>query len=256
MSMMESSNPALSPSVFEGAMSGARSATMTISGTVNRAMILTGLCAATAMASYGWMESNLAVVMPAVWISMIGGLVLGLAMRFKPETSPFLAPVYALAEGVFVGAASLVYAMYATKVSRFTGGEIIMQASVLTFGTLFAMLMLYRAGWVRASGTFKKVMMIAGIGVCLFCASTWLLPLAGVNMGFVYDGGPIAIAISVVFLLYGAFRLVIDFDRVEQGVDAGAPKYMEWYCGFGLLVTLVWLYLEFLRLLSMLNRRD
>ncbi len=256
MSAFATSTPALKPELFGGAMTAERSTTMTIAGTANRAMILTGLCAATAVVGYGWMESNPGVAGLSALGGALLGIVLSLVMMFKPAASPIAAPLYALCEGVFVGAVSYIYANSATKAGNVTGPMIILQASVLTFGTLFGMLMMYRAGWLRATGRFKKIMAVAGIGVLLFCISSWLLPLAGVKMGWAWDGGPIAIAINVAILLYASFSLIIDFDFVERGEASGAPRYMEWYGGFALLVTIVWIYLQFLRLLSMLNRRD
>lgn len=218
-------------------------------------MILTGLCAATAVVGYGWMQSNPGVAMLAGLGGMILGIVLSLVMMFKPKAAPVAAPLYALCQGLFVGAVSYIYANSATKAGNVTGPMIILQASVLTFGTLFAMLMMYRAGWLRATPMFKKVMAVAGVGVLLFCVASWILPMLGVQMGWAWDGGPIAIAICVGLLLYASFSLIIDFDFVERGAASGAPRYMEWYAGFALLVTIVWIYLQFLRLLSMLNRR-
>lgn len=255
MSAFSTSNPALKPELFAGAMTAERSATMTIAGTANRAMILTGLCAASAIGAYGWIQSNPTAALLGALGGLVLGLVLSLVMMFKPAASPVAAPAYALCQGLFVGAVSYLYANSATKAGNVTGPMIILQASVLTFGTLFAMLMLYRAGWLRATPMFKKVMAVAGVGVLLFCLATWVLPWCGVQMGWAWDGGPIAIAICVGLLLYASFSLIIDFDFVERGAASGAPRYMEWYAGFALLVTIVWIYLQFLRLLSMLNRR-
>lgn len=255
MSTFAVSNPALKPELFADSHAGAPATTMTIAGTVNRSMILTGLCAATAIAGYGWIQSNPGAALLGALGGALVGLVLCMVMMFKPAAAPWAAPLYALCEGLFVGAVSYIYANSGLKAGKFTGNMIILQAGVMTFGTLLAMLLLYRAGWLRATGTFMKVMAVAGVGVGLFCLASWILPMLGVNMGWAWDGGPLAIAINVAILLYASFSLIIDFDFIEQGAAEGAPRYMEWYAGFALLVTLVWIYLQFLRLLSMLNRR-
>jgi uncharacterized YccA/Bax inhibitor family protein len=159
------------------------------------------------------------------------------------------APIYALLEGLVLGGVSLIFN------SKWNG--IALQAAMLTFGTLFAMLAAYRSGFIRATEKFKMGVVAATGGICLMYLVGWILSMFGMNMSFLYGNGMLSIGISVVVVVVAALNLVLDFDLIEQGAAVGAPKYLEWYSGFSLLVTLVWLYIEILRLLAKLNsRRD
>jgi uncharacterized YccA/Bax inhibitor family protein len=132
---------------------------------------------------------------------------------------------------------------------------IVLQAAMLTFGTLFTMLAAYRSGWIRATEKFKTGVIAATGGIFLLYLVSWILGMFGVNLSFMHGGGMLSIGISVFVVVIAALNLVLDFDVIEQGAKLGAPKYLEWYAGFGLLVTLIWLYLEILRLLMKLNSR-
>lgn len=261
MSVFNAGNPVMREQLFgDGtwAAQSSRASTMTVNGAVTASLILTAICGAGAVASYGFIQHNLEALMPMFFGSMIGGLVLCLVMSFKPASAPYVGVPYAAVEGVFVGAVSLVYAKQfaGTKIGGATGELILLNAGLLTIGTLAAMLTLYRLRIIQATEKFKAVMLCAIGGVCLFSLVVMVARLFGVSMPWLWDGGPISILISVAILLVAAFKLILDFDLIESGSRAGLPKYMEWFAGVGLLITLVWLYLEFLRLLAILNRRD
>ena len=263
--MIGGNNPVLNENTFaqfgQNAFGGtnlpARTSVMTISGAINASFILLSLCVASAGVAWWAIGNNPALAMPFTLGGAIVGVILGLVISFKPQTAGYLAPVYALVEGLFVGGLSFVYAGMAvgTKWGGATGSGIIAAAAGLTLAVLFAMLGVYKFGIIKPTEKFKSCMYAAIGGVCLFSVAVLLLGLFGVNTSWMYNG-PIAIAISAVIVGVASFSLILDFDTIEQGAAAGAPKYMEWYAGFGLLVTLVWLNSSSLRLLSSLNRRD
>src|SRR5690606_9204169 len=182
------------------------------------------------------------------WGGAIGGFVIALVTVFKKEWAPVTAPLYALVEGFFLGAISALYNhMY---------DGIVLQAVMLTFGTLFALLFAYRSGWIRATENFK-------LGVVAATGRIARVYLATSSMGFfdnripmIHESGIVGIGFSLFVIVIAALNLVLDFDFIESGAEQGAPKYMEWYGAFGLMVTLVWLYIEFLRLLAKLNSRE
>jgi len=187
-------------------------------------------------------------VAPWMWGGLIGGLVMALVISFKPTTAPFLAPVYALLEGLFLGAISAAFEV------AYPG--IVMQAVALTFGTLGTLLFAYRTGVIRATENFKLGVTAATGGIFLVYMASWIMGFFGVSMPFIHESGLIGIGFSVFVVIIAALNLVLDFDFIENGVERGAPKFMEWYAAFGLLVTLVWLYIEILRLLSKLQSRN
>ena len=181
-------------------------------------------------------------------IGLIGGFVMAMVTIFKKEWSPVTAPIYALLEGLVLGGISAVLEL------RFPG--IAMQAVALTFGTLIALLLAYSSGLIQATEHFKLGIIAATGGIAVFYLATVVLGFFGVQMfAPVYGAGPIGIGFSIFVVIIAALNLILDFDFIENGVRAGAPKYMEWYGAFGLMVTLIWLYLEILRLLSKLRRR-
>jgi uncharacterized YccA/Bax inhibitor family protein len=241
-----------------------KSKTMTIQGTVNAAFILVGLCAASALATWMFLTSpaNQAMVMPVTFGSMIIGLVLSLVISLGPRTAPFVSPVYAVVEGAFVGGLSMLVATFV--VGKGTGPEtgIIFQAMLLTFGIVGALLLGYKTGLIRVGSTAKRVVVAAAGGVFLFYAAGMVLRLVGVQVPLFHEmfgfgkAGLIGIGFSAFMLVLGSFFLIMDFQMIEEGAKSGAPKYMEWYGAFSLLVTLVWLYVEALRLLSKLKSSD
>lgn len=254
---MRTANPALSNKVFSDVERSGPP--MTLSGTVNKTAMLLALSLITAMITWGmaWESIQAAqsggemnpMLTPLMIGGAIGGFVLALICIFKKTAAPIVAPLYALAEGLFLGAVSAFFEI------RFPG--IVMQAVGLTFGTLFALLLAYRSGLIKATENFKLGVVAATGAIALLYLVNLGMHLFGFEgMGFIHDSGPIGIGFSLVVVVIAALNLVLDFDFIENGVAYGAPKYMEWYAAFGLMVTLVWLYLEMLRLLSKLRSGD
>jgi len=249
--LMRTSNPALRGDVFFRQQAGSFGAeTMTVSGTVNKTGILT-ICAV-ATAAWTWNRflhsPSPETVFPWTLIGGIGGLVFALVTIFKKEWAPVTAPAYALLEGLVLGGISAMFEM------RFPG--IAIQAVALTFGTLVALLLAYRSGLIRVTERFRLGVVAATGGIFLFYLITFVLGFFGVRFNSVYGSGLIGIGFSVVVVIVASLNLVLDFDLIEVGARAGAPKYMEWYGAFALMVTLIWLYLEILRLLSKLRSRN
>jgi uncharacterized YccA/Bax inhibitor family protein len=246
---MRTANPALSAKSFQE-LAGARTdaATMTIQGTVNRTFVL--LLLAIAAAAWPWRlfdaESPQAVL-PWLYGGLIGGLVLSLVTIFKKAWAPVTAPLYAVAEGLFLGGVSAFFE------SQYPG--IVFQAVSLTFGTLAALLIAYKTGFIRATENFKLGVVAATGAIALVYLVSIVLGFFGISIPFIHSSGWFGIAFSLFVVVIAALNLVLDFDFIEQGAAQGAPKYMEWYGAFGLLVTLVWLYLEILRLLAKLQSR-
>ncbi len=246
---MRTSNPLLRADTFD-LQAAPAAATMTILGTVHRAAFLVLVVLGTAMWSWQELAAQGGKAMyPWLIGSLIGGFVLALVTSFKKTAAPITAPLYAACEGVVLGAISAAFE------ARFPG--IAIQATGLTATTLLALLFAYRSGLIRATENFKLGMAAAMGALLLFYLATWILRMFGVHMPFLHDGGLLSIGISMVVVVIAALNLVLDFDFIEQGEANGAPKHMEWYAAFGLLVTLVWLYLETLRLLAKLqSNRD
>ncbi len=221
-------------------------ANMTIQGAIYKTNIL--ILLALASASYTWKMATTGQDAGG-WIlgGAIGGFIMALVTIFKKEWSAVTAPLYALLEGLFLGAISAMFE------AQFKG--IVLMAVGLTFCTLFAMLAGYQLGILRATDNFKRGVFAATAGVALVYGLSFLLGLFGVHMPYIHESGTFGIVFSLVVVVIAALNLVIDFDMIEQGAQSGAPKYMEWYSGFALMITLVWLYMEILRLLSKLNRR-
>jgi uncharacterized YccA/Bax inhibitor family protein len=248
MALMKTANPALNVNSFrvDQAVSGEA---MTLSGTVNKTGIL--LICVVATAAWSWNRFFHAptsdTVLPLAAIGGIGGFILALVTIFKKEWSPVTSPIYALLEGLALGGISAVFEL------RYPG--IAMQAVGLTFGTLFVLLLAYRSGLIRVTEKFKLGVVAATGGIAVFYLIEFVLGFFGVHFAAINGSGLLGIGFSVVVVIVAALNLVLDFDFIESGVNAGAPKYMEWYGAFGLIVTLVWLYLEILRLLAKLNSR-
>ncbi|GAA5079764.1 Bax inhibitor-1/YccA family protein [Lysobacter panacisoli] len=252
---MRSGNPALKESTFLDLASGTvvrrDSDAMTLSGTVNKTgllLLLSVITAAFAWSQISFTAEGAVGAGPYLLGGAIGGLVLAMVTIFKKEWSPVTAPMYALVEGFFLGAISAIYN------HRFEG--IVLQAVMLTFGTLFALLFAYRSGLIKATENFKLGVVAATGGIALLYLVTMGLGLFGIRMPYIHESGLIGIGFSLFVVVIAALNLVLDFDFIESGVEQNAPKYMEWYGAFGLMVTLVWLYIEFLRLLSKLQSRN
>ena len=221
---------------------------MTTSGVAGKAVIL--LAVVLFSAAVTWQQfatGNLDMMMPAMLIGGIGGFVVGMIASFKPQTASWSAPIYASLQGIFLGAVSAMYNL------RFAG--LPQQAVLLTFGVAASVFLLYRFNILRATEGFRRMMLAAMIGIGLFYLGSMLLSLFGVSISFLTSSSKLAIGINLAIAGVAALNLVLDFDRIEQGVRAGAPKQLEWFAAFGLMVTLIWLYLELLRLLSRLQGR-
>lgn len=205
-------------------------------------------------AFYSWKEADNAGanVMPLILGGAIGGLVIAIVLMFKKEWAPYLAPLYALLEGLFIGAVSSFFNQ------AYPG--IVMQAVGLTFSVGIGMYFLYAMRIIRATEKFKSVLITATVGIALFYFAIMILRMFSVNidetMPFVNGGGMFGIGFSLLIVAIAALNLILDFDMIEQGAEMGAPKYMEWYGAFGLMVTFVWLYMEILRLLSKFSSRN
>lgn len=247
--LMRSSNPALNPRIFQG-QNLAFGETMTLDGTVNKTGIL--LVCSIASAAWAWhlfMQTHSpASVAPLLTFGAIGGLVVALATMFKMTWAPITAPIYALLEGLVLGSISAIFEL------RFPG--IAMQSVGLTFGTLLVLLLAYRSGLIPVTQKFRLGIVAATGGIMVLYLAEMVLGFFGVHFSSINGSGALGIGFSLVVVVVAALNLVLDFDFIERGVRAGAPKYMEWYGAFGIIVTLVWLYLEILTLLSKLQRRD
>lgn len=241
--MMRTANPALNTKTFDVANEGA--GVMTIQGTVSRtAMLLALLFAATMLT---WNPAAPQSGTGWIMIGGIAGFITALITIFNKKASPVTAPIYAVCQGVMLGGISSLFE------ARFPG--IVMQAVLLTFGTLGALLMAYTSRLIRATENFKLGIVAATGGIAFFYLISMIMGFFGHPMSVIYSSGPAGIIFSVVIVVVAALNLVLDFDFIEQGAEQGAPKYMEWYAAFGLIVTLVWLYMEILRLLSKLQSR-
>jgi len=249
--MMRTANPALNKKTFgnTGYISNTENV-MTLQGTVNKTgFLLTFLILAAAWTWNLYFESsNPASVTPWLIGGGLGGFVVAIITTFKKNLSPITAPIYAVLEGLFLGSLSALFE------SRFPG--IVVQAVGLTFGTLFALLMAYRSGLIKATENFKLGVTAATGGICLLYLISFILSFFGTGIPYIHQSGIIGIGFSMFVVVIAALNLVLDFDFIENASENGAPKYMEWYGAFGLLVTLVWLYIEILRLLSKLYSRN
>ena len=246
-SLFKTSNPALNENTFRGPVALAGEA-MTLQGTVNKTGFLLFCVSATAAWTW-WLSNTQGPAAAGPW--MIGGLILGLvfafATIFKKEWSPITAPLYALAEGLALGGIS------AWLEQTYHG--IAIQALGLTLAVTLVMLMLYTAGILRATPRFTVGVIAATGGIFVVYLVDMVLRFFGHQVPFLNSSGPLGIGISVVIVIIAALNLILDFGFVETGVHAGAPKYMEWYGAFGIMVTLVWMYVEVLRLLSKMRNR-
>ena len=242
--MLRSGNPALRDNVFTQAQAiDGQQGAMTIQGTANKTIIL--LFIALFTAALVWSNQQIAVLL------LVPGLILGFIVAmvtiFKKEWSPVTAPVYALLEGLVLGAISSFFE------ARYPG--IVIQAVALTFGTLFCLLIAYKTRLIKVTENFKLGVISATGAICLLYIVSILMGFFGFNIGFIHSSGPLGIGFCIFVVVIAALNLVIDFDFIEKGSEAGAPKYLEWYSAFALLVTLIWLYLEILRLLSKVRSR-
>ena len=241
-------NPVLSEKVFRNTAITDDAGVMTVKGTAMKSLIMVFMVFAGAV--YTWKIANEAInpasIQPWMWGGLIGGFVVAMIISFKPIWAQYLSPVYAVLEGLFLGAISAMFNQaFATKAPG-----IVMNATLLTMLTAIVMLIIYRANIIKVDGKFARIIIIAVGTIALYYFVTIILGMFGVNLTMLHNSGPLSIGISLVIIGVAAFSLLLDYNFIEKAAQAGAPKYMEWYGAFGIMVTLVWLYLEILNLLS------
>ena len=246
----ESRNPAFKEGIFQRASQGtldgdmavSRGERMTVQGAVNKTFLLTLILLVTAVLSYGSGNPLL------TWGGAIGGFVVFLIAMFRPQNAPILAPAYAALEGLFVGGISAMYA------SLYNG--IVLNAVSLTVGVLLVMLFVYQAGIIKVTNKFRSGVIMATGAIFLVYVVNLILSFFGINMPYLHDTGTIGMLISLAIIGVASLNLLLDFDNFEKGEQYGAPAYMEWFMGMGLLVTLVWLYVEILRFIAIFSSND
>jgi uncharacterized YccA/Bax inhibitor family protein len=220
---------------------------MTLKGTIDKSFLL--LIVLMAAALWPWSQlagGDVQAVSSLMLLGFIGGFIAAMIVSFKPTAAPYLAIPYAALEGLALGGISAIFEQ------RYHG--IAIQAVGLTFAVLLALLIAYRAGIIRVTERLRAMVVAATFGVMLFYFATWILGFFHVSTQAFFAPTPLGITVSLVIVAIAAFNVVLAFDNIERGVAGGAPKYAEWYCAFGLMVTLVWLYLEMLRLLALTRR--
>tara|TARA_B100000575_G_C23111058_1_gene641820 strand:- start:588 stop:1325 length:738 start_codon:yes stop_codon:yes gene_type:complete len=238
---LRSGNPVLSKSTFTNI--GSLSEKMTINGTVNKTAISLLLLVGTGYLTFTTINPGLLI------FCGIGGLIVAIITVFKKEWAPITVPIYAILEGGLLGGVSFMYN------SLYDG--IVTNAIFLTVGILLSLLTAYKSGYIKATENFKLGVFAATGGIAIVYLINFVMSFFGSSMGVMQidNASPMSIGFSVIVVIIAALNLVLDFDFIEEGAEKGAPKYMEWYGAFGLLVTLIWLYLEILRLLAKLNSR-
>ena len=238
---LRSGNPVLSKKTFSNTIFTDNQ--MTIEGTVNKTAISLLLLVGTGYFTFD-------VISPVLLIgSGIGGLILAILTVFKKEWAPITVPLYAVLEGAMLGGISYMYN------SLYDG--IVTNAILLTVGILVSLLIAYRSGYIKATENFKLGIFAATGGIALVYFINFIMGFFGSGLGVmsINNSSILSIGFSIVVVIIASLNLVLDFDFIEEGAEKGAPKFMEWYGAFGLLVTLIWLYLEILRLLAKLNSR-
>jgi uncharacterized YccA/Bax inhibitor family protein len=242
---MRTANPALSAKTFTDVPRIADPAqVMTIQGTVNKTLLMLVLVLIPALWVWNkfFASGNPQTIMLWLYGGVIGGFIVAMVTIFKKQWSPVTAPLYSVLEGFAIGGISAYFE------AQFPG--IVIQAVALTFGTLLCLLLVYKSGIIKVTENFKMGVVAATGGIALIYVITIVLGFVGIRMPYIHESGTIGIVFSLVVVIIAALNLVLDFDFIEKGASAGAPKFMEWYAAFGLMVTLIWLYLEILRLLA------
>jgi uncharacterized YccA/Bax inhibitor family protein len=220
---------------------------MTLKGTIDKSFLLLVVLMASALWPWSQLQGgDIQAVSSIAMLGAFGGFIVAMIIRFKSTAAPYLAIPYAALEGLALGGISAIFEL------RYHG--IAIQAVGFTFAVLLALLIAYRTGLIRVTERFRAMVAAATLGVLLFYVATMILGFFHVSLQALYAPTPLGITVSLVIVAIAAFNVVMAFDNIQQGVASGAPKYMEWYCAFGLMVTLVWLYLEMLRLLALTRR--
>lgn len=256
MLLTKSSNPVLTDRSFsQDRVYGQE--TMTLNGTINKTALMLLLVVAGAIFTWGKFtaaftadapEAAMSAIMPWLLIGGIGGFITALVTSFRPKSASVSAPIYAVLQGLFLGGISAIFEM------QFAG--IVMRAVALTLGVFVVMLMLYRSRVIQVTDKFRMGVLAATGGIALVYVGSFIASLFGANVSFLHDSSTLSIGISLLVVGVAALNLMLDFDFIERASNSGAPAHMEWMGAFGLMVTLIWLYLELLRLLSKLARRD
>ena len=255
MAIFKSGNPTLTEKMFDKStvVMAENQGVMSVRGAINKFGFL--MLMVIAGAAYNWQlfqelkQSTMTILM---MVGAIGGFVIALGITFKPNWAAYLAPAYGLLQGLFIGGISAI--MNKLFEAKYPG--LVMQAVGLTFGVALAMFLLYNFRIIKATEKFKSVIIASTLGIGIFYLITMVLNMVGVNVSFMHDSSLLSSGISLFVVGIAAMNLILDFDMIEQGAERGAPKFMEWYGAFGLLVTIVWLYIEMLKLLSKLGSRD
>lgn len=241
-------NPVLNTSAFKNIETASAGAAMSIRGTLYKSLAL--LLMIFVAGALTWRVVNESIN-PAAYNSwMFGGLIVGfilaMVISFNPKTAPCLSPLYAAAEGLVLGSVSALYNNAFASIAP----NIIINAVLLTMLCAFVMLLFYRTGFVKVNGTFMRVLSVSLTTILIFYIGSWIISLFGVDMTLLHGATPLSIGISIVITAVAAFSLIMDYHVIERNSSLRAPKFMEWYCAFGVMVTLVWLYLEILSLLA------
>ena len=246
MALFKSGNPALTKDTFQDIDKVAKEEEniMTLQGTVNKTGILLLSVIVSVLYTWNLFTSTLdfATIMPYFWTGTIGGLILGFIIVYNMDWSPFLAPVYAILQGLSLGGLS-------AAVDHIFPG-IVMQALLLTFGICVVLLIIYKLKIIKPTENFKLIVASATGGLALYYLANFGLSLAGIELPFIHENNTSGIIFSLFAVVLASMNLVVDFDFIEQGAERRSPKYMEWYGAFGLMVTIIWLYIEILRLLA------
>lgn len=250
MNLFKSGNPALSEKQFEQTLSLPGEEVMTVRGTMHKFGFLMLMVMAGASYAWKWFADG-KNIMPLMLGGALGGLVVALVIVFKKQWSGYLAPAYGLLQGLFIGGISA-YFNYAFQEKY---PDIIMHAVFLTLAVAASMYLLYTLRVIRVTEKLRSIIFIATASIAVFYLLSWGLSFFGVHFAFLTTGSTFGIVFSLAVIAIAALNLLLDFDMIERGAAMGAPKYMEWFGAFGLLVTLVWLYLEILRLLAKMNSR-
>jgi len=255
MALFESGNPTLSQKIFnrEATRNAELQGVMSVRGTLNKFGFMMLMVMGGAVYAWNLYQSG-AIQSMQMWmmIGIFGGLICAFAISFKPNWAPYLAPAYGILEGLFIGGISAIM----NDAFQKTYPGLVMQSVGLTFGVAIAMFLLYNFRIIKATEKFKSVIISATVGIGIFYLLTMIVRMFGVDMPFMYDSSLLGICISLFIVAIAALNLILDFDMIEKGSEAGAPKFMEWYGAFALLVTIVWLYIEILKLLSRFAKRN
>jgi len=257
--MLRSSNPAFNANVLSRAQGYSTGEVMTVQGTVNKSFVLLGLLLITASWVWGKVvqpapmfedaaaQQTVSNVSGFLMFGLFGGLIAGMVTIFKPQIARITAPVYALCEGLIIGGLSAIFEM------SYPG--IVMQAVALTFGVMFCMLTLYRTGMIKVTDKLRMGITAAVGAIFLVYVVNMIMGFFGGGMPMIHSSSPVGIGFSLIVCGIAAFSLLLDFDMIDRLSAQGAPRHMEWYGAFALMVTLIWLYLEILRLLAKMNNR-